>query len=65
MTEDNIPDELRQHLELIGARDPMFKPQEKPEVERDFTFKPQEKPEVERDFTFKMPNFDENGEPDF
>jgi hypothetical protein len=52
MTEDNIPDELRQHLHLIGARDAMF-------------IKPQEKPEVERDFTFKMPNFDENGEPDF
>lgn len=51
MTEDNIPDELRQHLELIGARADVSKPQEKPEVERDFTF--------------KMPNFDENGEPDF
>lgn len=57
MTEDNIPDELRQHLELIGALAAV--------VDQVAAVSVVDKAEVERDFTFKTPNFDENGEPDF
>lgn len=60
MTEDNIPDELQHYLELIGVRVAVVD-----QVAVVAAVSVVDKAEVERDFTFKMPNFDENGEPDF